>query len=348
MAKASKTQKLITTLLFLLVLLVIGIFMKVELSLNDKAVTRNQSAGRGEELVKQVCAACHIAGVANAPKLGDKAGWMPSLERGLPEMLTAVIAGKGAMPPRGGAPEATDIELTHAIIYMANLAGGNLKEPPEEQANSVQWSNSTIQSAYYAIHNEEIVAPTRYSYGAIAPYKDTFLFSDAFSLIYIFRNGVLKRIPGKTIPDNRAAFIAKYPELEHGFTVKDMVLIGHNYILLSGFRYDIKNDCHTITLFKAPFSEQQIGEWTRLFNSSPCLKLIRGFTQENPGNSWNTISAGGNMQLMGGGRATLRRLFRERRNGTASRFGAEPDSLLWQDNHDQRYRWFKGDFHDRS
>ena len=37
----------------------------------------------GEEIVKAVCAACHQAGVANAPKLGDKASWAPRLKQGL-------------------------------------------------------------------------------------------------------------------------------------------------------------------------------------------------------------------------------------------------------------------------
>jgi len=35
------------------------------------------------------------------------------------------------MPPRGGNPELTDVEIARAIVYMGNLSGGRLKEPAE-------------------------------------------------------------------------------------------------------------------------------------------------------------------------------------------------------------------------
>jgi cytochrome c5 len=82
----------------------------------------------GEEIVKEVCAACHVPGVANAPKLGDKAAWAPRLKTGLDGMMQAVLKGKGAMPPRAGS-SLTDEELARAVVFMANQAGGNLKEP---------------------------------------------------------------------------------------------------------------------------------------------------------------------------------------------------------------------------
>ena len=81
-----------------------------------------------EELVKEVCAACHQAGVANAPKIGDKAAWAPRLKLGLNGMLESVIKGKGAMAPRAGT-SLSDQELASAIVSMANQSGGSLKEP---------------------------------------------------------------------------------------------------------------------------------------------------------------------------------------------------------------------------
>ena len=80
--------------------------------------------------MKSACLACHQAGVANAPKLGDKAAWAPRLKTGLNGMLGVAIKGKGAMPPRGGLAELSDYELARAIVYMANQSGGSLKEPP--------------------------------------------------------------------------------------------------------------------------------------------------------------------------------------------------------------------------
>jgi cytochrome c5 len=82
----------------------------------------------GEQIYKGACSACHDAGVANAPKLGDKGAWAPRLALGLDGLLKSAIAGKNAMPPKGGS-DANDTELARTIVYMANKSGGNLKEP---------------------------------------------------------------------------------------------------------------------------------------------------------------------------------------------------------------------------
>jgi cytochrome c5 len=82
----------------------------------------------GEQIYKAVCGACHEAGVAGAPKLGDSAAWAPRLKQGLDGLMKTAIAGKGGMPPRG-ASDANDAELARTIVYMANKSGGNLKEP---------------------------------------------------------------------------------------------------------------------------------------------------------------------------------------------------------------------------
>ena len=81
----------------------------------------------GEQIYKTTCSACHEAGVANAPKLGDKAAWAPRIALGLDGLLKSAAAGKNAMPPRGGS-DANDTELARAIVYMANKAGGKFKE----------------------------------------------------------------------------------------------------------------------------------------------------------------------------------------------------------------------------
>ncbi len=149
-------QQLITVVLLAFVVPIFGIVMLVHLVVNrphadpgalapEAVKARIQPIGKlefgaagaaagaarsGEELVKTVCMACHQAGVAKAPKLGDKGEWAGPIKRGLGEMLKTVIAGKGAMPPRAGS-DATDFELTRAIVFMANQAGGKLKEPAE-------------------------------------------------------------------------------------------------------------------------------------------------------------------------------------------------------------------------
>jgi cytochrome c5 len=86
-------------------------------------------ARSGEAIVKATCAACHQAGVAKAPKLGDKNEWAPHIKMGLASLVQTAIKGKGAMPPKGGDASLTDAEVTRAVVFMANSAGANFKEP---------------------------------------------------------------------------------------------------------------------------------------------------------------------------------------------------------------------------
>jgi cytochrome c5 len=72
-------------------------------------------------LYGQVCAACHAAGVANAPKLGDKTAWAPRISAGVDALTASAIKGKGAMPPKGGST-APDSEIKAVVQYMVNAA----------------------------------------------------------------------------------------------------------------------------------------------------------------------------------------------------------------------------------
>jgi cytochrome c5 len=86
----------------------------------------------GEQIYTSVCAACHGSGVLEAPKTGDKAAWAPRLAMGLDGLVASANAGKGAMPPKGGASDLTDKELVRAVAYLANQAGASFTEPPVE------------------------------------------------------------------------------------------------------------------------------------------------------------------------------------------------------------------------
>ncbi|MEC5211931.1 cytochrome c5 [Polaromonas sp. CG_9.5] len=78
-------------------------------------------SGAGEALYKQACVACHAAGVAGAPKFGDKAAWAPRIQTGLDALTASAIKGKGAMPPKGGSA-ASDADIHSAVVYMVNAA----------------------------------------------------------------------------------------------------------------------------------------------------------------------------------------------------------------------------------
>lgn len=71
----------------------------------------------GEKLYKSACVACHMAGVAGAPKLGDKKAWSKVMEKGMDAVMHITINGKGAMPPRG-ASKADDETLLATVEYM--------------------------------------------------------------------------------------------------------------------------------------------------------------------------------------------------------------------------------------
>lgn len=79
----------------------------------------------GEETYKSVCSACHGAGVAGAPKYGDKGAWSARLAQGKSTLYEHALNGyknKGVMPARGGNPALTDDLVKEAVDYMAKAA----------------------------------------------------------------------------------------------------------------------------------------------------------------------------------------------------------------------------------
>jgi cytochrome c5 len=79
-------------------------------------------AADGKAVYDKTCALCHAAGVANAPKLGDKAAWAPRAATGKDALLASVIKGKGAMPPKAGNGELKEDEIKAAIDFMLSTA----------------------------------------------------------------------------------------------------------------------------------------------------------------------------------------------------------------------------------
>ena len=78
------------------------------------------AAGDGEAVYNSACVACHLAGVAGAPKLGDKAAWEGRLSVGEDALVQSVVKGKGAMPPKAGNPSLTEEQIRAAVQHMVN------------------------------------------------------------------------------------------------------------------------------------------------------------------------------------------------------------------------------------
>jgi cytochrome c5 len=76
------------------------------------------AAADGEQIYKASCHACHAAGVAGAPKLGDKEAWAPRIAKGNDALLSSVKNGLNAMPPKGACMTCSDDDLGAAVQYM--------------------------------------------------------------------------------------------------------------------------------------------------------------------------------------------------------------------------------------
>lgn len=83
-------------------------------------VVAENTVGKG--VFGKTCAMCHAAGVAGAPKPGDKADWGPRIAQGNEVLYKHALEGftgaKGMMPARGGGSTLTDDEVKAAVDFM--------------------------------------------------------------------------------------------------------------------------------------------------------------------------------------------------------------------------------------
>jgi cytochrome c5 len=89
------------------------------------AATGAGASRSGEQIVKQVCSACHETGKGGAPKIGDRAAWAKRVSGGVEAVTSAAIRGHDGMPSRGGMADITDPEMRAAVLYMFNAGGGS-------------------------------------------------------------------------------------------------------------------------------------------------------------------------------------------------------------------------------
>lgn len=79
---------------------------------------------KGKKVYDASCMACHAAGVAGAPKLGDKAAWGARIAQGNDTLYTHAIKGfqgkAGMMPPKGGNMSLKDEDVKAAVDYMVS------------------------------------------------------------------------------------------------------------------------------------------------------------------------------------------------------------------------------------
>ena len=88
-----------------------------------KNATAAPPPGRdGQQVYQASCVACHDAGIAGAPKLGDKSQWAKHIAKGLNTLYASALNGvqgsAGAMPAKGGNPALSNAEVRAAVDYM--------------------------------------------------------------------------------------------------------------------------------------------------------------------------------------------------------------------------------------
>jgi cytochrome c5 len=142
-----------------------------------------QSAKSGEDVFKTVCTACHTPGVSGAPKFGNRGDWAPRLKAGEKALLQSALKGKGAMPPKGGAGDLSDVEIERAVVYMANAAGAKFKEPaapaqsaaaPAKTAAASTQQAGAMEHMDHSAQGEEQPAPAAKATAAKADGKKVF------------------------------------------------------------------------------------------------------------------------------------------------------------------------------
>ncbi len=82
----------------------------------------NAEPRSGTDVFNLACTACHSAGIAGAPKVGEAAAWTDRVAQGMDVLYDHAINGyqgsAGVMPARGGISSLSDEEVIAAVDYM--------------------------------------------------------------------------------------------------------------------------------------------------------------------------------------------------------------------------------------
>ena len=91
-------------------------------TLTAAAPAKAGKAADGKTVYQAACTVCHGAGIAGAPKTGDKAAWKARIAQGKAALYTSALKGKNAMPAKGGAISTPDADIKAAVDYLISQA----------------------------------------------------------------------------------------------------------------------------------------------------------------------------------------------------------------------------------
>ena len=111
-------------------------FLIIALAFSTSVFAKEKNAS-GAHIYKEVCAACHNSGVANAPKIGDINAWKKLISEGQIIITAHGYVGVRAMPPRGGKEDLSVEQFAEALTYMVNKSGGDWLSPNKSMLEEI-------------------------------------------------------------------------------------------------------------------------------------------------------------------------------------------------------------------
>ena len=111
-------------------------FLIIALAFSTSVFAKEKNAS-GAHIYKEVCAACHNSGVANAPKIGDQIAWKKLIGEGQIIITAHGYVGVRAMPPRGGKEGLSVEQSAEALTYMVNKSGGDWLSPNKSMLEEI-------------------------------------------------------------------------------------------------------------------------------------------------------------------------------------------------------------------
>ena len=111
-------------------------FLIIALAFSTSVFAKEKNAS-GAHIYKEVCAACHNSGVANAPKIGDQIAWKKLIGEGQIIITAHGYVGVRAMPPRGGKEDLSVKQFAEALTYMVNKSGADWLSPNKSMLEEI-------------------------------------------------------------------------------------------------------------------------------------------------------------------------------------------------------------------
>ena len=87
-------------------------------------VAVTEAAVDGQKVYQSACIACHGAGVAGAPMVGNAAAWAARIAAGSDSLyanaINGLVGSSGVMPAKGGNSTLSDAEVKAAVDHMVS------------------------------------------------------------------------------------------------------------------------------------------------------------------------------------------------------------------------------------